>query len=148
MAEVKVTKREYFEEIKAIVEAAEVENKTDIVEFIDKQLELLASRAEKAKERAAEKKTAGDKLRAAVLAAVTEDFQTADEIADAVVIEEVEGEDLIEITKAKVVARLTQLVKTGEVEKEAMKCDGRKLMGYKLVGGAQEVVVDEDEVQE
>lgn len=148
MAEVKVTKREYFEEIKAIVEAAEVENKTDIVEFIDKQLELLASRAEKAKERAAEKKTAGDKLRAAVLAAVTEDFQTADEIADAVVIEEVEGEDPIEVTKAKVVARLTQLVKAGEVEKEAMKCEGRKLMGYRLVGEVQEVVVDEDEVQE
>ena len=149
MAEVKVTKREYFEEIKAIVEAAEVENKTDIVEFIDKQLELLASRAEKAKERAAEKKTAGDKLSAAVLAAVTKNFQTADEIADAVVMDEVaEGEDPIEITKAKVVARLTQLVKTGEVEKEAMKCDGRKLMGYRLVGEVQEVVIDENEVQE
>ena len=126
MAEVKVTKREYFEEIKAIVEATEVENKADIVEFIDKQIEILASRAEKAKERAAEKKEAGDAIRAAVLAVVTEDLQTADEIAVQV---EVEGE---EITKAKVVARLTQLVKAELIVKDTVKVDTRKLVAYKL----------------
>ena len=126
MAEVKITKREYFEEIKAIVEATEVENKTDIVEFIDKQLELLASRAEKAKERAEKKKDAGDTIRAAVLAVVTEDLQTADEIAAQV---EVEGE---EITKAKVVARLTQLVKAELIVKDTVKVDARKLVAYKL----------------
>jgi hypothetical protein len=125
MAEVKVTKKEYFEEIKAIVEGAEVENKEDLIAFIDKQLETLANRAEKAKERAAKNKAAGDELRAAVYAVITDEFQTADEITA-----QVEGE---EITKAKIVARLTQLVNAESIVKEVVKTDdGRKLTAYKL----------------
>lgn len=124
MAEVKVTKREYFEEIKAIVEATEVENKDEIVEFIDKQIEMLNARAEKAKARAEKTKEAGDELRAAVLAVITEDLQTADEI-----VAKVEGED---ITKAKVVARLTQLVNAELIVKDTVKVDTRKLVAYKL----------------
>lgn len=125
MAEVKVTKKEYFEEIKVIVEGAEVENKEDLIAFIDKQLETLANRAEKAKERAAKNKAAGDELRAAVYAVITDEFQTADEITA-----QVEGE---EITKAKIVARLTQLVNAESIVKEVVKTDdGRKLTAYKL----------------
>jgi hypothetical protein len=125
MAEVKVTKKECFEEIKAIVEGAEVENKEDLIAFIDKQLETLANRAEKAKERAAKNKAAGDELRAAVYAVITDEFQTADEITA-----QVEGE---EITKAKIVARLTQLVNAESIVKEVVKTDdGRKLTAYKL----------------
>lgn len=125
MAEVKVTKKEYFEEIKAIVEGVEVENKEDLIAFVDKQLETLASRAEKAKERAAKNKAAGDELRAAVYAVITDELQTADEITA-----QVEGE---EITKAKIVARLTQLVNAESIVKEVVKTDdGRKLTAYKL----------------
>lgn len=125
MAEVKVTKKEYFEEIKAIVEGAEVENKEDLIAFVDKQLETLANRAEKAKERAAKNKAAGDELRAAVYAVITDELQTADEITA-----QVEGE---EITKAKIVARLTQLVNAESIVKETVKTDdGRKLTAYKL----------------
>ena len=125
MAEVKVTKKDYFEEIKAIAEGAEVENKEELIAFIDKQLETLANRAEKAKERAAKNKAAGDELRAAVYAVITDELQTADEITA-----QVEGE---EITKAKVVARLTQLVNAESIVKDTVKTeDGRKLAAYKL----------------
>lgn len=126
MADVKMTKTMYFEEIKAIVEAADVENKEDLMAFIDKQVELLAGKAAKAKERAAAKKVEGDELREVVLAVLTDELQTIDVIAS-----QIEGED---ITKAKVTARLTQLAKAGMAVKEPVaNADGKgKVMAYKL----------------
>ena len=125
MADVKMTKREYYEVIKGIVEASDAENKVEIVEFIDKQKALLEAKAEKAKERAAKTKAEGDELRAAVQAVLTDEYQFADAIAA-----QVEGE---EITKSKVVARLTQLVAAEVAVKDTIKAeDGRKLVAYKL----------------
>lgn len=126
MAEVKMTKAMWFEAIKAVVEASEVEQKAEMVEFIDAQVELLAKKAEKAKERAAKVKTEGDELREVVYELLTGEYQTADTIAA-----QIEGEG---ITKAKVTARLTQLVKAGAAEKEIMKAeDGRKVMHYRMI---------------
>lgn len=124
MAEVKMTKAMWFEAIKAVVEASEVEQKAEMVEFIDAQVELLAKKAEKAKERAATKKVEGDELREVVKAVLTEDFQAIDEI-----VAQIDGED---ITKAKVTARLTQLVKAELAEKEQIKVGDRKVMAYRL----------------
>ena len=124
MAEVKMTKAMWFEAIKAVVEASEVEQKAEMVEFIDAQVELLAKKAEKAKERAAAKKVEGDELREVVKAVLTEDFQAIDEI-----VAQIDGED---ITKAKVTARLTQLVKAELAEKEQIKVGDRKVMAYRL----------------
>lgn len=124
MAEVKMTKAMWFEAIKAVVEASEVEQKAEMVEFIDAQVELLAKKAEKAKERAATKKIEGDELREVVKAVLTEDFQAIDEI-----VAQIDGED---ITKAKVTARLTQLVKAELAEKEQIKVGDRKVMAYRL----------------
>ena len=125
MADVKMTKRDYYEVIKGIVEASDAENQAEIVEFIDKQVALLDAKAEKAKERAAKTKAEGDELRAAVQAVLTDEYQFADAIAA-----QVEGE---EITKSKVVARLTQLVAAEVAVKDTIKAeDGRKLVAYKL----------------
>lgn len=125
MAETKMTKKDWFEVIKGIVEASDNENTAGAVEFIDKQMELLAAKAEKAKERAAKTKAEGDEMRAAVQAVLTEELQTIDEITA-----QVEGE---EITKAKVTARLTQLVKAEVATKDTIKTeDGRKVTAYKL----------------
>jgi len=125
MAETKMTKKDWFEVIKGIVEASDNENAAGAVEFIDKQMELLAAKAEKAKERAAKTKAEGDEMRAAVQAVLTEELQTIDEITA-----QVEGE---EITKAKVTARLTQLVKAEVATKDTVKTeDGRKVTAYKL----------------
>lgn len=125
MAETKMTKKDWFEVIKGIVEASDNENAAGAVEFIDKQMELLAAKAEKAKERAAKTKVEGDEMRAAVQAVLTEELQTIDEITA-----QVEGE---EITKAKVTARLTQLVKAEVATKDTVKTEnGRKVTAYKL----------------
>lgn len=125
MAETKMTKKDWFEVIKGIVEASDNENAAGAVEFIDKQMELLTAKAEKAKERAAKTKAEGDEMRAAVQAVLTEELQTIDEITA-----QVEGE---EITKAKVTARLTQLVKAEVATKDTVKTeDGRKVTAYKL----------------
>ena len=124
--EKKVTKRDYYEMLKEIVLNANVEGATELVEFIDKQVSLIDSKAEKAKARNAEKKANGDELREVVQNVLTNEFQTIDAI-----VSQIEGE---EITKAKITARLTSLVKNGIAEKTDVKDDeGRKLKAYKLV---------------
>ena len=124
--EKKITKRDYYEMLKEIVLNANVEGATELVEFIDKQVSLIDSKAEKAKARNAEKKANGDELRDVVQNLLTDEFQTIDAI-----VSQIEGE---EITKAKITARLTSLVKNGIAEKTDVKDDeGRKLKAYKLV---------------
>ena len=124
--EKKTTKKDYYEMLKEIVLNANVEGATELVEFIDKQVSLIDSKAEKAKARNAEKKANGDELREAVQNVLTDEFQTIDAI-----VSQIEGE---EITKAKITARLTSLVKNGIAEKTDVKDDeGRKLKAYKLV---------------
>ena len=118
--------KENYEILKGIVLEANVENADELVAFLDKQIVSLDNRAAKAKEKAAEKKAEGDELRAVVKAVLTDDFQTADDIAA-----QIEGDD---VTKAKVVARLSQLVKNGEAEKEQIKnAEGKKVMTYKAI---------------
>lgn len=120
----KITKKENYEMIKEIVLASDVENKEELVAFVEKQVESLEAKAVKAKERAAEKKADGDALRTQVEGLLTENYQTADEIT-----EQVQGAD---ITKSKIIARLTQLVKADIAEKEQVKTeDGKKVMAYR-----------------
>ena len=118
--EKKTTKRDYYEMLKEIVLNANVEGATELVEFIDKQISLIDSKAEKAKARNAEKKANGDELREAVQNVLTDEFQTIDAI-----VSQIEGE---EITKAKITARLTSLVKNGIAEKTDVKDDVRYVL--------------------
>lgn len=124
MAAEKMTKAMWFEELKDVVLASDYANKDEAIEFIDKQLETLASRAAKAKERAEKNKAEGDELRAAVMSVLTVEPQTIDAIAA-----QIEGED---ITKAKVTARLTALVRAGIATKEPVKEGSRKVMAYSI----------------
>ena len=125
-----LTKRDKFEMLKEIVRGdVNVEmtvEQAELVEFLDAQIVAIDTKAEKAKARSAEKKANGDELRDVVQSILTEDYQTIDAI-----VAQIEGED---VTKAKVTARLTSLVKNGLAEKEDVKDEeGRKLKAYKLV---------------
>jgi len=116
----KMTKKDYYVMLKEIAEGND-----ELVAFIEKEIASIEAKAEKAKARAAEKRAAGDELRDAVQSVLTEELQTIDTITS-----QVEGE---EITKAKVTARLTQLVKAGIAEKADVKTDDNKTVkAYKL----------------
>lgn len=121
----KLTKKDYYGMLKDIILTSDVDNKEELEAFIDRQIEIIDNKAEKAKERAAEKKAEGDELRAAIKSVLTEDYQSADDI-----LAQLEGEDL---SKAKIIARLTQLVNNGDAEKAQAKTeDGKKFMTYRL----------------
>ena len=125
MNEKKMTKKDYFNEIKSIVENSNNENKETLIYFIENQISSIDTKAAKAKERAAAKKAEGDELREIVKSVLTSELQTADEI-----FAQLNGEDL---TIAKVRARLTQLVNLNEAEKEDVKTeDGKTKKAYKL----------------
>lgn len=121
----KLTKKDYYGMLKNIILTSNVDNKEELEAFVDRQIEIIDNKAEKAKERAAEKKAEGDELRAAIKSVLTEDYQSADDI-----LAQLEGEDL---SKAKIIARLTQLVNNGDAEKAQAKAeDGKKFMTYRL----------------
>ena len=98
----------------------------DVVAYAEVTLAQLAAKAAKAKEKAAEKKAAADELQEKVAAVLTDELQSAEDIAA-----QVEGED---ITKGKVVNRLSKLIEAGVAVKEAVKveCSKTKKMCYKL----------------
>ena len=132
MADTKITKKDFFAAIRTMVEGIETVGDIPadkVLEFIDTQVAQIDAKAAKAKERAGEKKAEGDALRAEVAAHITTEFQTADDITTLV-------EGFEDVTKAKVIARLTQLVNNNQVEKEQIKTeDGRKVMAYRLPSG-------------
>ena len=132
---VKITKRERFEALKAVVEMGarngfEGFDFDGLIAFCDKEIDTLDSRAEKARERAAEKRAAGDELQAAVLEVLTDEPATRDEITDRL-------DASLGATVAKVGFRLTSLVKNGQAIKEeanVVKGDGKnhRVNVYKL----------------
>jgi hypothetical protein len=126
MAEVKVTQKELFGQVIAIVEGADVDAavKAELVAFLNKKVDQIDAKAAKAKEKAAEAKVKGDELRDIVAGLLTDEVQTIDAILAQV--------DFADVTKAKVTARLTQLVKAGVAVKESVKVDTRTLTAYKL----------------
>ena len=123
MADVKkVTKKEMFTEIKAVLET--VEGSEELVAFVEKQIEALDNEAAKAKERKV-KKAAEDTLKDTVASLLTDEFKTAEAIVDAI------GDE--EVSKAKVVNRLSKLIADGVAVKEQTKVGDRKVVCYKLV---------------
>ena len=125
MEEKRLTKKDLYGMAREIVENSEAEGKDALIEFIDRQVEILENKAAKSKERAAEKRAAGDELRGTIKSVLTSEYKTADEITALV--------DDEEVSKAKVIARLTQLVNLGEVEKTDVKTeDNRTIKAYRL----------------
>lgn len=120
MADTKMTKVEILGMIKEACEDNEV-----IVEFCDKEIAALGAKAEKAKARAAAKKAEGDELRAIVASVLTTEPMIAEDVLAAIT-------GVEDLTKAKVIARLTQLVKAGDAVKTEVTVDGKKRMAYSL----------------
>ena len=141
--EKKITKKQVFEALIGAVTGMEKVGEIDaavVLATLETAVAQLDAKAGKAKAKAAEKKAEGDALRAEIAGVLTDEFQTADEITAQV---ETEG-----VTKAKVVARLTQLVDAEVAVKEQVKVGDRKLMAYKIKPETEETVDGEpvDEV--
>ena len=130
MTTVKITKKDYYNAIMAVLNGGGTDIPVaDMVAFCEKEINALTTRAEKAKERAAEKRAEGDELQAAVLAALTDEPATRQDVAA-----RIEGED---VTVAKVGYRLTTLVKQGLAVKEEIAVTGedgksKKMAAYRL----------------
>lgn len=125
MATEKITKKVYFEMLKDIVTATDTVDKDNLLAFIDTNIAQLDAKAAKAKEKAAEKKVEGDELREKIAACLTTEPKDIATILDEV------GDE--ELTRAKVTARLAQLINLGTVTKEVTKtADGKKATVYKL----------------
>lgn len=128
MAQARVTEAQILVTIAAIVKGEELPYENifveDVTEYVEKKLAQKAEKAEKAKEARAAKKAEGDELQAKVAELMTDEFQTAQEITDAI------GDP--EITKAKVQYRINQLVANGKVVKDVIKVEKDKRTVYKL----------------
>ena len=95
----------------------------DLRNYIDTTLDQLNAKNEKAKERAAKKRAEGDELLAVVEGLLTDEYQTGDEIAAQITD--------ADVTRPKVTARLTKLIKAGKAHKaEAKTEEGKKVMVY------------------
>ncbi len=130
----KKTKTMLFEELREIVidVVKDEEKQNELVDFIDKQIELLVKRKAAAADRAAKKKEESDALTKEILGLIGEDLVTVDEIVIAINREDV--------TRNKVTARLGKLFKSGAIVKETVKVDGNKRMAYKLADAAADDV--------
>ena len=137
---IKVTKKMVLEALRNVVvnvdlDFGDVVTSGDVLNYIDTSIDQITAKAEKARVRAEKNKADGDALREVVKDALTDEPQTADAITAAV--QATEGNE--EVTKGKVVARLTQLINSGVAHKEPAKVDDRKVMVYALGAAPAEV---------
>lgn len=132
--EKKVTKKEKFAAILDVVKYADFEEdyegeRDELIALVEGEMSALEKRAEKAKERAAKKRTEIDELGEEVLMFIEQadgEFVTIADIVAAI--------DDENVTAAKVQARLSKLVKAEKVVKEDITVgeDKRKRKGYAL----------------
>lgn len=117
----------------------------DIFDFVNKTVEQLENRNVKARER---KSKADDTIKTLVASALTDENQTLAQLVAAIPAEVEDGKGkVVEVTSAKVVARLTALVKSGVAVKEEVKVDGRKVMAYRLAATDADAVDVEDDAE-
>ena len=128
----KATKKEMFEEIKAILTSGPNMAPTELVEFIDNEIEALNKKAEAARK-------ARDKKKAEVDTLLEEVFACLNDTSFTVIPQIMENfKDNEDITPAKVTARLTKLVRENKVEKDNVNiaAEGEKkkvLTGYRII---------------
>lgn len=135
--EKKITKKMILNALKAMAEDGNMHIEDfdanladeDVKDFCENEIELLEKKATRSKETAAKKRAEGDELTAVVREALgTDDFEPI-----AAIMTRIEGED---ITTNKVVARLRNLIASGEAEKQEISvsdADGKKkkVMAYR-----------------
>ena len=124
---IKKTKAMYFAELREMVEEnwTEDKDKDELLGFIDNELAILEKRKAAASERAAKKRAESDALTDKIYEALGDEPMTIDAILEVVADEDV--------TRNKVTARLSKLVKAEKVAKESIKIDGNKRMAYSRV---------------
>lgn len=116
MATVKVTKKDHFNALRALVVDTEVENKTALIDFIDNELALLAKKANSAKSKPSKAQMENEGIKTAIIAALNEaekaltitEFQTA-------------YPEFAEYSNQKLSALLKQLVDSGAAAKTVVK---------------------------
>ena len=150
---VKLTKKDFYAALRGMVEGIEMVGEIpaeEVLAFIDKTVAQLDSKAARAKEKAAEKAEKGDKLYEVVVSVLTDELQTIDAITEVVegIVAETDMEDM-EITKAKVTARLAQAFRNEVARKEQVKAGSRKVMGYALkdAAPAEDFYLDEEDAE-
>lgn len=95
-----------------------------VIDYCESQLTQRANKLAKDKERRAEKAAKNDELKSVIAGLLTDELQTPDAIV-ALINDE-------EVTKGKVVNRLTKLVEEGVAVKESIKEDKKAHVAYKL----------------
>lgn len=127
----KMTKVQAFTTLIDILDGTEVSEEVNqtLRDFLTAQIEYAENKAEKAKERKANKPVEPDELLDVVKSLLTDELQTAAQIAEQIV---VDGEP---VSRAKVSARLTKLAKAGVAEKGEVVVEetGKKYAAYKIV---------------
>lgn len=110
MANKKVTKKEYFGMVRAIVEGADIGNKEEILKFVDHEVELLEKKASKSGQTATQKANEGIKAKIMEILKVATEPMTITEI-------QAQDEGLAKLSNQKVSALLTQLKDTKDIER-------------------------------
>lgn len=127
MADTKITKRAIYNGvIETLIDNFEPDDVKVYVDFFQNEIEKLDNRADKEKARRAAKKEEKNELRDKITEVIWEAQAplTADEIANTVL------PDFTDITKAKVVYQVTQLIKDGKAFKQVQKRDDKKVTVY------------------
>lgn len=124
-----MTKTEILNVIAETFAGIELECRDEVIAYCEKEQAAIVRKNEKARERAAEKRTAGDEMRGRIeeILAGAEEPMTVGAIVDAL------APEYADITPSKVIARMNQLVKAEKAGKEKVKTDGRTLVAYFLV---------------
>ena len=99
----------------------------EFVEYAENELAKLANKNAKAKERAAAKKEAGDELRA-VIETILEN--ATEPMTREMVLDSIENAEELELTVAKVGARITQLVQLDLAHKTTVKVGDKSKTAY------------------
>lgn len=122
-----MTKKQGFEELMNLVQAVEGYNmQKEMIEFLTHEIEVVDNRTERERTRRLAK--AGmeeDLLLAAVQNALGTEYVSAEDIVAAI-------DEELNATRAKVVSRLTKLIKAGVVVKDTVKDEAGTRTSYKL----------------
>lgn len=124
----KLTKKDYFEELKNIVNQSDSTIRGELIYFIESQIATIEKKANYAKRKAEEKKEKEDDLKVLIqkhLSAI--DWSSIEDLIN--ILQEKEN---IEVTKAKIVPRLTQLHDEGIIEKAKTEKSKKIVTVYRL----------------
>lgn len=133
----KMTKRDYFEQLKTIVLEDVTEGSLDadqageLVAFLDGQMEQITAKAEKAKERAAAKQAEPDEIYDS-LVRIFENIEDDAWVTAETLAAEIGTIDGEAVSRQKVTARLTKMVRAGMLEKETQTFEKRRLTVYRM----------------